>query len=109
MDSVAEVLWSGDNLEVTVTYTGELMGDLTGVAESQFELATDNDPVSPNSISSPAINQLILTFNNYSVQNDTKELTYNEDDEAGNRLKDSEGEDVKSPDQIDVTIPSKED
>lgn len=97
--------WPGDNLEVTLVYTKDLMTDVSNVEKSQFSFEDNDGTVSPDIIGIGTNGEeLRLTFNNYNSTGGVKSLTYTQSGNAAERLKDYEGKDVKNFDTITVPL-----
>ena len=101
--------WINDyaDLQATLTYTDDLMADVSGVVASQFEIETGNGNVNPNSINKGAANELLLVFTAYSdaLIGQNKTLTYTQSITEAERLKCSDNEDVITGDSVTREIP----
>lgn len=97
-----------DDLTLYIRYTENLMADVSGVAEAQFELETDNGNVTPNSISKSGDNVLALVFIGYDqgLEELNKVLSYTQSVTEAERLQCAvKNADVVATDSITVVIP----
>ncbi|QGG46576.1 PilW family protein [Heliorestis convoluta] len=99
--------WSGDNLEVIVTYTRELTSVASNEATNLFSLEFDSNTVNPYIIEREGSHSLKLLFQNYAVtQGGRHNLIYDQ----GNleiAIKDIDNNNVRSPEEVSVNVPPK--